>query len=573
MKRREFMKLSAGAAVLLLPRYVPAAERANKNLSFAVLSDLHYTRTDEIMARYREQINALRPDFVVLNGDNINDDAARNKKTGKRDVEKFGQVYERFAAYLDAFGEGIRVYPVLGNHDFCFPEKRNYQKMIQYLDGFTPFTQHHEALVKQFVPEAPTPLYYSWDLAGWHFASLPCGKPAYMKRIGFYDWLEKDLAAHKDMPTVLFMHVPALSVGMCDNYFTEIAQKRRYLELFTRYGNVRLVLAGHVHNGTKVAIRSARKYKGTTFIVCPTRVPQRQFGAYEYHPQEDKFPFGFGFLVGELGQDDRMNLFSMLRDGTRVPFPAEAAPFTHADNPVNFQPLTALPATAGAATLDFEDGLSGWHKSYEYIQEPDPSVVRQASTVRVKAGKRSGMLMLKGLGCPRDFSRSEHSASLYRLLPLTGRIGDRAFEFDYLVDSLVWPEPLDKSKWETHVREWRMKRYSARPYRSLARVKIAFIRNNQAVADTDVLFGRWGSKLPKPHGLVKDGMYVAPQDGETVVRELKIGEWQHCRLTFAQRKAANQTFDKVLVVLGLQNDGLLGHEMKVFFDNLRLERV
>ena len=169
--------------------------------------------------------------------------------------------------------------------------------------------------------------------------------------------------------------------------------------------------------------------------------------------------------------------------------------------------------------------------------------------------------------------RSEHSASLYRLLPAKGTVGEYLFEIDYLVDSLVWPEPLDKSKWETHTRSWRMKRYSGRPYGSFARIKIAFIRDNQAVADSNVLFGRWGRKIPKPRGLVKDGAYVAPNDSETVVRELKIGEWEHCRLTFAQRSAAGQTFDKVLVVLGLQNDGLLGHEMKVFFDNVRLARA
>jgi hypothetical protein len=106
--------------------------------------------------------------------------------------------------------------------------------------------------------------YYSFDKAGWHFIVLDSvmrNRSGYVGRLDKDQmaWLERDLAAHTDKPTLVMSHIPLLSA--CSSFFGESEHQtywhvpgalmhmdaRHVKDLFHKHGNVKVAISGHIH--------------------------------------------------------------------------------------------------------------------------------------------------------------------------------------------------------------------------------------------------------------------------------------------------------------------------------------
>jgi hypothetical protein len=97
------------------------------------------------------------------------------------------------------------------------------------------------------------PSWYSWDTAGLHFVVvnsqiLNADLSATAEQAA---WLERDLAAHADQPTILFLHLAPFLVDLGEpdlGHYDNVAQPaRRWLLDLCRSHQVALVFAGHSH--------------------------------------------------------------------------------------------------------------------------------------------------------------------------------------------------------------------------------------------------------------------------------------------------------------------------------------
>jgi len=120
--------------------------------------------------------------------------------------------------------------------------------------------------------------YYSESRAGWHFVMLDSvrhlGDPRGASLTAYiddeqWDWLEKDLAAHTDMPTVIVTHMPITSVtafydGNGSRYspasdFWNVpggwmhSDGVKLRDLFRKHRQVKLCLGGHMHQVDRIS--------------------------------------------------------------------------------------------------------------------------------------------------------------------------------------------------------------------------------------------------------------------------------------------------------------------------------
>jgi len=120
-------------------------------------------------------------------------------------------------------------------------------------------------------------VYYSFDAGQWHFITLPANI-----EFGNYDnlevkkpmmeWLIKDFEANKDRPTIVFVHMHLMPLGLTQlEWYTHSPTfKRELLDALTKWGNVKWYFNAHVHNGIKVAMKTAWTYKGINFLTVPS---------------------------------------------------------------------------------------------------------------------------------------------------------------------------------------------------------------------------------------------------------------------------------------------------------------
>jgi 3',5'-cyclic AMP phosphodiesterase CpdA len=176
----------------------------------------------------------VHPDAVVITGDSID---------RGRDLASLRQV----KACLD--GLGCRYYPIIGDHE----RKEVYEQVF------------------------PGRLNYSFDCGAWHFAALDCNsgrlEPDALR------WLRDDLSAARERNSVVMLHRPLV----CDA-FTELLGKGLYgtkltpenaaeaRTLLRGFGQVKLVLGGHIHVASDVSLESVRYLTTPALVVSPHSV-------------------------------------------------------------------------------------------------------------------------------------------------------------------------------------------------------------------------------------------------------------------------------------------------------------
>lgn len=202
--------------------------------TFAWLSDMHIgTARPEFIAKALKSIDALKPHFLLITGDNNFLEAA---PANPDRPESLGLRRQRFLKVF--LHEHLKTPYVL-----------------------IPGNNWPEEFDKVFGPKQ-----YSFDCGGLHFTILDADRayrgPKGANIEGFtafnkstWDWTRQDLQRSRRQPVVVALHEPIYPITFLD--------ARPLRELLDRYPNVFLVLQGHLH----VDLEFHRN--GKTYLVAP----------------------------------------------------------------------------------------------------------------------------------------------------------------------------------------------------------------------------------------------------------------------------------------------------------------
>lgn len=179
-----------------------------------------FARETELYEKAVTEINRLKPAFVVITGDLVNNPA---------DEAQIAE-FKRITAKIDS---RIPVYYVPGNHDIGqTPTKETIEKFTGNY-GYDKFSFKHKG--SRFI--------------GINSGIIKAG-PEELENEQ-YEWLKKQLSKSKKMNhTVIFCHYPFFikAVDEPENYSNIAPDKRsKYLSLFEEAG-VDAVFSGHYHN-------------------------------------------------------------------------------------------------------------------------------------------------------------------------------------------------------------------------------------------------------------------------------------------------------------------------------------
>lgn len=305
----------------------------------------------ETLTQSTQAFNVMdpQPAFVIYLGDlcNVFDPAS---------VENFEQCIA-----------GLEPIPILvhGNHDGHVPydDFRALQRRLNGLDQ----------------------VFYSFNAGRWHFVVLPCNlahrQPAEIEmEADMLAWLDADLEANKDRPTMVFEHLHLMPQGLTQTewYTFPLALRQKLLDLITRHGNVKYYFNGHVHNGIKTSIKTSWTYKGTHFITAPTIIESRPFGADE---EFDGFQQGLqtgGYYLVVHVEDDRAHVVGRLVGSDReYSYPEAFREFADEVEPRWLQREPEILAGPVLSNGSFESGLRGWLRPYRYQSDTEPGFVAE----------------------------------------------------------------------------------------------------------------------------------------------------------------------------------------------------
>jgi 3',5'-cyclic AMP phosphodiesterase CpdA len=206
-------------------------------LTIGIVTDLHFGpearwqgklrklthRAGELARDFVRQMNdEVKPDLVVNLGDDIEDESR------EADLERYGE--------CQAILRGARapLVNVAGNHDLIHMNREDLSRAWQRTG----------------------PLYYSFDVGGWHFTVLhTIEKQDVEIRVPEtqIEWLQADLAATK-LPTVVLMHHSASEQDVEDSrwwpgrrHLALVKERAELRKVFEGSGRVKVVFNGHLH--------------------------------------------------------------------------------------------------------------------------------------------------------------------------------------------------------------------------------------------------------------------------------------------------------------------------------------
>lgn len=337
-----------GGLLLLVPLFLngQTVSSSSEDFSFAIIADPQVSARDSKsrVARNSQhnleqacnEINGMapQPDFTVFLGDLCN-------VFEPRSVDNFRESIKKLETPL---------YLVHGNHD----TKPPYEKFI--------------ALHKEYNPHI-TSVYYAFEHKGWFFVALPCVKELDREVM---EWLDRELASHREMPTVVFEHFHLIPNGLSqlEFYSFDIAQRGELLDLLARYGNVRYYFNGHVHNGVKASVKISRRYRGIDFVTVPTIISVRPFGE-EYAGFTNPDDGGFYLIAQTAG--DSLKLEGRKAGCSYSHVYPELATFNENTEPRWLKTIGAISPESVWSNGDFSRGLDGWFVKERYQRDSIPA--------------------------------------------------------------------------------------------------------------------------------------------------------------------------------------------------------
>ena len=184
------------------------------------------------------------PAFAVLGGDLASPDLLRRDVMPA--VEEWETSYRLLAEILAELP--CPVHYLVGNHDHRVAFNR---------------------VLRRDAPAADAPHYYAFDHEGHHFVALDSQEPG--QAGGFVDpqqleWLGRDLARHRNRPTIVFVHHHPWPLGLRWIDTMTVRNGDELMTLLEGHPQVRWVVCGHVHLDQAVA--SGRLTMLTTPSTC-----------------------------------------------------------------------------------------------------------------------------------------------------------------------------------------------------------------------------------------------------------------------------------------------------------------
>lgn len=200
---------------------------------FVQYADIHHWEDSGLLLAIDHTNREIKPDWVVLTGDNIS-----------------APYTEEHHRHLKGLLERLSCpsYVIKGDND-----AREFEKVF----GSSR---------------------WSFDCGGVHFVAAALDYDAEGAGIGYLDrstwrWLRTDLDAHRDRPTIFFMHVNVVPPDFLD-------AARLGLELSLR-GNVVATITGHIHDDLEYRVGRM------THILCPGLGPHGRHGFKSYDVYAD----------------------------------------------------------------------------------------------------------------------------------------------------------------------------------------------------------------------------------------------------------------------------------------------
>ncbi len=380
MNRRKFLKTTGStflAGAMLKTATLFASENelfselqnTGDNFEFALLADTHIgSRKNSRYYSYQQSIKEINRNheckFMSVVGDIV----------GSHKEAQFNNFIELTKQF-----EGTPI-PVHGNHDGRFPWK-GYLRTQAELGAPADRT------------------YYSFDCGKWHFVSFPSLIPQESpEEKEIFSWFDMDLLKNKDRPTMVFIHHHMLPIGLTqlEFYNHPYRQRKDILETIIKYGNVKYVFMGHVHNGIQTSVKTAWHYKGANFILVPTTVPPRPFGE-EYPPFEDGFEKGGYYLTLKVKGRD-VSIFGHLNHVNTIrKYPDKFDEFKPEIEPKWLTKIIKRDTYSTIKNGSFEEGMKYWFTPYRYKTDNDPAFI--AKTVQNPVNKNNALYLqseLKG---------------------------------------------------------------------------------------------------------------------------------------------------------------------------------
>ena len=227
-----------------------------RSLRIAHLTDFHvlpvdYARGEMVKALRHAQAQADPPDIILNTGDSIMESLEADKASTEAQWQVFNEIMQAECK--------LPIYHAIGNHDIWGWGLADEQIKDDPLYG------KNMALEKLGLENR----YYSFDLAGWHFAVLDSNhlpnavsEYAYIGQVDDeqFEWLVEDIqATSSETPICIASHIPI--VAACE-YFDGPNEEtgnwvvpgawmhidaRRFRQLFLEHPNVKLCLSGHTH--------------------------------------------------------------------------------------------------------------------------------------------------------------------------------------------------------------------------------------------------------------------------------------------------------------------------------------
>ncbi|MHA6889543.1 phosphodiesterase [Ralstonia pseudosolanacearum] len=226
-------------------------------MHFLQLTDLHikqpgrlaYRRVDTAAYLSRCVAHILaqpaRPDAIVLTGDLVDAGAP----------EEYAHL-RALLAPLDA--AGIRMLPVLGNHDARDAARE------AFADWLAPIPAE---------ARDPQAFQYWTDIGEVRLIvldTLDTGFPGGRLGVPRLDWLHDALAAETARPVVIAMHHPPFATGIGHMDVQSLAAEdiAAFAQIVRAAGNVERILCGHLHRAIDV------RFAGTVASTCPSPAHQ-----------------------------------------------------------------------------------------------------------------------------------------------------------------------------------------------------------------------------------------------------------------------------------------------------------
>jgi DNA repair exonuclease SbcCD nuclease subunit len=260
----------------------------NQSFRFVFLPDIHLMRehrSAEGMAACLDAVERLdpKPEFLVTGGDLI--DSLRHK-----DLKEANALADLFVKTWHEHTK-LPVYHCLGNHD-----------PAGWGEGSVP--QEHPQFGFNLLKDklGMDKLFYSFDYKSWHFVvllNITLTTPGeYISEFSDEQmkFLKADLAQHKDRPTMIFAHFPAVSAIEFFDGRAEVENGEWALGIdrMTRNpmaliqavegANVKAVMSGHIHRRDRIDAA------GLTFI-CSGSVSGAKWTGHDHETPE-----GFGIV-------------------------------------------------------------------------------------------------------------------------------------------------------------------------------------------------------------------------------------------------------------------------------------